>query len=165
MSTLVDAFVVAAGRIAVRTNDAVIGEDRCPTFQRSDFRWRWAATNLHTFVFVIQLSAAIDRSAPALAEQARQWARRNKGGMPHGVQTGSVAMPILIVPGVRELRAWAEAPQRLRFASGLFPIVVSSDGREAAYRTRQQKVGVMYESFLRNVARGLLLDAGVGMAA
>lgn len=147
----------AAGTHLHLTESADLGGVAYPTFRRSDFRWSWMATRVHTFVFVINLPALSIEQAVDLAGQARTWARKHKGGVPAGLQSGTVAIPVFVTAEIgTEVWDWASSPQKARFASGLFPIVISADGRDAAYRRSSAKIGVVYESFLRGIARDLL---------
>jgi hypothetical protein len=152
----------AAGRICRPVEPALLGGTERPTFRRADFRLRWMATRLHTFVFVIDLSAAAAVDVVALAEESRAWARDHKGGLPSGMQTGSAAMPILVVRKVGHLRDWAESPQPLKWAAPLFPIVVSDSGLEVAYRMQSQRTGIVYEPFLRDMASQLVTPTPPG---
>lgn len=146
----------AAAQLATRTEDANLAGRACPTFRRSDFRISWIATRMHTFVFVVDLTTGSGRAIPDLAHEARQWARDHKDGRPAGLQTGSTAMPVFIVPEVGSERAWAESPQPAMFAVGLFPILVSNDGRQVAYRRKTQVVGYVYERYRRSLASTLV---------
>jgi hypothetical protein len=134
------------------TESAALSGSLYPTFRRSDFRWRWGAIRLHTFVFVVEPLTSTAWKVAAIAEDSRVWARDHKGGLPGGFQTGAVAVPIFIVPDLSELRSWASGPQSKRFAASLFPVVISLDGDEAAYRTSTQFVGIAFEPFLRELA-------------
>jgi hypothetical protein len=114
-------------------------------------------TRLHTFLFLIEAPPSATEEVAAVADLARTWARKHKGGIPAGMGSGSVAMPVFVTTETgSELWNWASSPQPVRFASALFPIVVSADGRFAAYRRASAKIGIFYESFLRQTAVDLL---------
>src|ERR1035441_7333409 len=53
-----------------------------------DFRWRWLATRLHTFVVVFTVSELDESLAEELSAAAQQHAIKHKGGLPRGQQTG-----------------------------------------------------------------------------
>jgi hypothetical protein len=159
MNAVDTAMVQVAGRMCEPTEPAVLGGTSYPTFRRVDFRWRWFGSRLHTFVFVVELPQASLAQVVAIAEAARAWAREHKGGLPRGFQTGAAAVPVFIVPDVGALRAWAESPQSLQFAAPLFPVVIDVYGRDAAYRTRAQHVGFIYEPFLRGLAAQFIAAA------
>jgi hypothetical protein len=150
-----------AAELLRSTESAQLGSAAYATFRRSDFRWSWMATRLHTFVFVIELPPSSKDEVVAVAELSRAWARKHKGGLPRGMQSGSAAMPLIITPDISsELWEWAASPQPVRFAAALFPVVVSSDGEFASYRRSSAKLGIVYESFLRQLASGLLSATG-----
>jgi len=154
--SVTDSVMRAAAQVGTRTEDAVLGGRPCPTFRRSDFRVAWVATRMHTFIYVLDLTAGSHVPPPDLAQEARVWARDHKGGLPGGMQTGSTAMPVFIVPEVNSARAWAESRQPAMFAVGLFPIAVRADGRQVAYRRKSQFVGFVYERFRRSLASALV---------
>jgi hypothetical protein len=136
------------------TEPAQIAGATYPTYRRSDFR---SATRLHTFAFVIEVPPSDTEDLAALAALARKWARKHKGGIPAGMGSGTAAMPVFVAPEISsEVWEWASSPQPVRFASGLFPIVVTSDGQFAAYRRHSATIGIFYEAFLRQLAGRLL---------
>src|SRR4051794_31955409 len=107
----------AAARTFTKVPDATLGGQSVPTFRRADFKLRWMATRLHTFVFVVDLPALFpDDAVTALAESARDYARIHKEGLLRGLQTGTAAMPILIRNRwPASALQWAREPQPLRF--------------------------------------------------
>jgi hypothetical protein len=145
-----------------QTLAAQLGGRLRPTFRRSEFRLAWMATRIHVFLFVVELTEVPPDGLISLAKESRRWAKRHKGGLPAGLQTGSVAMPVFIVPEIGGLRDWADSPQPKAWGSGSFPIVISSDGRDAAYRRNSAMYGVVYERFLRQLAERIVSAVGAG---
>jgi hypothetical protein len=154
----------ALRRSFTRTPDATIDGRPRPTYRRSDFRISWFATRVHTFAFVVEMDAIPSVAAlTSVGKQARQHAIAAKGGLPRGLQTGSAAMPIVVVPEVTdEIARWASEPQPLEFAAPLFPIVVDATGARVAYRMKSQKIGIIYEKFFRSVAADVVGPATGG---
>ncbi|HVV77791.1 MAG TPA: hypothetical protein VHC43_17375 [Mycobacteriales bacterium] len=115
------------------------------------------ATRIHTFVFVIDTPALPMERAISIANLGRRWAKAHKGGVPAGLQSGTAAIPVFVTTELTtELWDWASSPQKAQFASGLFPLVISADGKNAAYRRSSARIGVVYESILRGIAHDLL---------
>lgn len=125
-------------------------------YRRADFKMRWMATQLHTMAYLVDARSVAPESIPALADDVRRHAKENKGGLPGGFQTGVAAMPVLVVNSVPpQLASWAREPQKLKWAVGLLPIVVTPDRSHVSYRVQPQKWGRLYEKHLRGIAEDL----------
>jgi hypothetical protein len=119
----------------------------------SQFRWRWFATRLHTFVVAAPFptdTATPDRLDRFL-EAATAYAKDNKGGLPRGLQTG-VAVIVVAVAGSAEPPAyqWAAAPHGRKFAALPFPVLVDTS-TEQVVRPRRMLLGGVYLSHLKSV--------------
>ncbi len=69
------------------------------------FRWSWFATRLHVFLLLIEVQAGDDLRL--LCDTACRHARRSKGGLPVGLQTGCAVVPILVGPVTQADLGWA----------------------------------------------------------
>ena len=126
-------------------------------YRRADFRLRWMATRLHTMAYLVDARSVPPEGIPPLGEDVRRHAKENKGGLPGGFQSGVVAMPIFVVDSVPpQLASWARDPQKVKWAVGLFPIVVTPDRAHVSYRVKPQKWGRLYEKHLRGIAEALV---------
>jgi hypothetical protein len=133
----------------------------------SAFRWRWMATRLHTFVFVIPLSGQEDVAwLDGWLRAAVDFARANKGGLPEGFQTGSVAMVVAVGSGLSpEVRAWAERVHGRTFAAITHPVIIDVGVGDLVEPTRTALGGIYY-SYLRGIVTGIVRPAvATGRAA
>ena len=120
--------------------------------RRSDFRWRWFGTRLHTFVFVAAFDHPTRAQLDRFATLASRYATANKGGLPRGLQTGTAAVSVAVVDHVREeVLAWADRRGKTRFAAIGYPVLAeASTGK--VLRPARMVAGASYASHLRSVA-------------
>jgi hypothetical protein len=129
--------------------------------RNSEFRWRWFAVRLHTFVVVARFSpdpgdvATLDR----FADEARRWALANKGGLPSGLQTGTAAVVVAVMDGANEVAVqWATVTRAKRFAVTTYPVVADiTTGR--VVHPRRMVVGAVFNSYLRDIAEEIVAPA------
>lgn len=118
----------------------------------SEFRWRWMATRLHTFVFGIPLRGGED--VPWLDAQlaaAAKYASANKGGLPAGFQTGSAVVLVGLGSGLSpDVRVWAARVHGRQFATMTHPVLGDVSTGELLEPTRPT-MGVVYYSHLHEV--------------
>jgi hypothetical protein len=119
---------------------------------RSEFRWSWVGTRLHVFMFVLSLPSVDVEEAERLTDEASAYAVKHKGGLPRGLQTGTVAVPVFLAREVDEpTRLWASREPRHRFAALKFPVVAEqAAGRVTFYRGRWKR-GWVYASYVTEV--------------
>lgn len=118
----------------------------------SQFRLRWAATRLHTFVVVsaftdVPTRAALDQLLTAALEHSVQ----NKGGLPRGLQTGTAVVVVALVEHADPVALeWAGKVHGRRFAAIPFPVVAEA-GTGEVHRPQRMIVGGLYASHLRRL--------------
>ncbi|MEU2839173.1 levansucrase [Streptomyces sp. NPDC007076] len=117
--------------------------------RRADFRMRWAATNLHLFTVAAAVPEVTVSVIDAFTTQVLAYAKKNKGGLPVGMQTGVAAFPVLVGDRIDPAAmAWAEEKQRNQFACFARPVVVDSAcGYVGMYRGKPA-LGRAYASHL-----------------
>jgi hypothetical protein len=124
----------------------------------SQFRWRWAATKLTTFVIVSLFTEA----SPGRVELDRfldagiQGAIQHKGGMPRGLQTGCAAIVAAVAerPGEAALD-WASKVHGRRFAAIPFPAIVDLSTAQV-HRPRRMVLGGIYGPHLKRTVDELI---------
>lgn len=85
----------------------------------------------------------------AFNSQVLTYAKKNKGGLPVGLQTGVAAFPVLVSERVDPAAmAWAEQQQRNRFACFARPVVVDSAQRYVGFYRGKPALGRVYASHL-----------------
>ncbi|HET8620077.1 MAG TPA: hypothetical protein VFM27_14015 [Acidimicrobiales bacterium] len=129
--------------------------------RRSDFRLRWMATRLHTF-----LVASAFPPGTATADQldrflhlALDHAVANKSGLPRGLQTGVAVVAVAVTTGAGpEAAAWASSVHGRRWAAIPFPVLVDGASGQVVHPKRMV-IGGIYASHLRRVVTDVVAPA------
>ncbi|MCZ4124807.1 levansucrase [Streptomyces sp. H39-S7] len=117
--------------------------------RRSDFKLRWAATNLHVFTIAAAVPEISVGTIDTFTSQALGFAKKNKGGLPVGMQTGVAVFPVLISERVDPAAvAWAEEKQRNQFACFARPVVVDTARHYVGLFRGKPVLGRIYASHL-----------------
>jgi hypothetical protein len=146
-------YEIGKARIAGR--EAVVAS-------RSDFRWRWFATQLVTFVIVFTTPDLNEAEAEELTAAGQRYAIEHKGGLPRGCQTGTATVAVFLAgkasdPGVR---AWfSRKPKQRRFAAMRFPALIELDSATLTYFTGRLRLGFSYSEHLHAVVEELIAPA------
>ncbi|KQY59319.1 hypothetical protein ASD11_07020 [Aeromicrobium sp. Root495] len=129
--------------------------------RRADFRVSWFLTRLHTFVLLVTPGPLDVRRAAELVAEGVGAAKRAKGGLPLGFQTGLAALTVVVVDeATDDLRAWfALRPAKMFGAFPLALLVETSTGRVTTY-TGDVYWGSAYQSFLAEQQHLVTGDAG-----
>lgn len=120
---------------------------------RSEFRWSWMATRLHTFVLATAFDADVDEETlDRFLASACQYAVRHKGGLPRGLQTGSAAVAVAVVEAESATVVnWASRMHGRRFAAIPYPVAaITASGRVIS--PRRFAIGALYARHLAHVA-------------
>lgn len=129
---------------------------------RSDFRWTWLATRMHTFTFVAALDGADPDTLATYANACVDHARKSKPGLPRGFQTGSAAVTIAVMDGPSDdVRSWASAAPKRRFAIMTFPAVVDATTGATSTVEKHLVWGAIYDGHFRRVLADHLGGADV----
>lgn len=125
------------------------GDDSVLVGRRADFRMKWAATKLHLFTMAAAVPAVTVPVIEAFTGHVLDHARRNKGGLPVGLQTGVAAFPVLVSEWVDPAAMhWAQEQQRNRFACFARPVVVDVSQGHVGYYQGVPVVGRVYASHM-----------------
>lgn len=143
-------------RDSVGGRQAVIG-------RTSAFRMKWLATRLHTFVLAAVFEGATARpdKLDRFMEESSEYARTMKGGLPRGLQTGTVAVTVAVAESAKEAGDWAVNPHGRKFAALTFPVLVDVAGRSVACPKRMV-IGAVYVPYLRQVVADHVAPAVAG---
>jgi len=95
--------------------------------RRSDFRWEWVATRMHTFVVVFIVNELAVERAEELTAAAQQYAIDHKGGLPRGLQTGTMTIAVFLSRSSKSLGKWFAAQPKHRYAALRFPVLAVSE--------------------------------------
>jgi hypothetical protein len=159
--------VVAIGRALARHGYDVAADtvDGLPVVvgRRSDFRLRWMAVRLHTFVVVARFRTDLVPPASPVLERfldaSCAYAAAHKGGLPRGLQTGTAAVAVAVVDdGDDGARAWADHPHGRRFAAMAYPVAVEASTGRVTHPPRMM-VGAVFNGHLRRIAEAIVAPA------
>lgn len=141
---------------------AGLSERNARAFRRRDFRLRWFATTLHTFVVLAEAPTAAGLGR--YSDDAARWAKGAKGGLPRGMQTGIAVLPVLVVASADD-EARLEAGRRPEkdFGAVRLPLLVEPGPGAVSTYSGTMLWGMIYTDFLseqqRLLAGDLPLDA------
>ncbi len=119
----------AAGAAGLQPVRVMLGSGRPALAGRtSEFRWRWIATRLHTFLVAAPFPP---ETGPAELDgfiaEATRYAKDSKGGLPRGLQTGVAALVVAVTsgasPGAVECASEVHGRQ---FAANPWPVLVDT---------------------------------------
>lgn len=121
--------------------------------RRADFKWRWMATKLHTFTVAAALPEITIPAIETFTDQVLTYAKKTKGGMPVGIQSGIAAFPVLVSDRVDPAAVrWAEAQQRNKWACMARPVVVDSTHQYVGTYRGTPAIGLVYSSYFEQKA-------------
>jgi hypothetical protein len=147
------------GAAGYKIEDAAIDGRDALLARRSDFRWRWFGTRLHTFVLVFSTPVLSESLAETLTSAAQQYAIDHKDGLPRGLQTGTATVAVFLSEGVDPpVRSWFTKEPKPRFAAMRVPVLVDLGSGELTYFRGRRKTGWLYSNHLRAVTE-LIGDA------
>ena len=147
---LTDAISSSLGRAGFAVAPVEIGDSGGVVATRSEFRWRWFATRLHTFVYVLRFDGTRE-DAVRLGEASLAHALAHKRGLPRGIQTGVVSVPVLVAELAQDdARTWAST-LHAKFAAFLFPVVVETNARRVSYQRKRTALARVYQPFLQRL--------------
>jgi hypothetical protein len=132
------------------TTDATLDGERIVVGRASEFRLRWMASRLHTFVLAAAFDAPVPRGTlDRYLTSAVHYAISHKGGLPRGLQTGSATIAVALVAD-DSADEWASRARQPRFAALSFPVAVNTATGSVAY-PRRMTVGAIYRAHLTRV--------------
>ena len=124
-------------------------------------QFHWTLTRLHIFVFLFETSNLNQDEAVKLTDAARAFATANKGGLPAGLQTGSLAMPVFIADGdagAAKEWAWTGRPKK-HWGVFEWPIVIETGTGDVAYCDDRGLWGAAYVPTARRIVEEHVVGA------
>jgi hypothetical protein len=147
----------AAGFSVERT---YVGGHEALVARRSDFRWRWMATRLHTFVVAFPVPYLDANFAEAMTSAAQQYAIDHKGGLPRGLQTGTATIAVFVSDAdVAAVRPWFDQNPTPRYAAARFPVLVELGTGTVTYFKGRLRFGAIYSPHLHRVVEDVIVPA------
>ena len=141
-----DGFAVQDG--AVSDTEALIGR-----------RAQWLMTaKLHEFVFVFVTEGLSGERAEQLTGAAQSFAIKHKGGLPRGLQTGTLTIAAFLDPSPQDSAvAWVDQSPVHRFSALRFSVLVDTTDEETVYWDGAWTVGSAFTRETLALVRGLVV--------
>ena len=119
----------------------------------SQFRFRWVATKLHTFLVatVFPPGTATPDQLDGFMQAALGYAQAHKGGLPVGLQTGLAAISVAVTEYTDPAaQSWAATPHGRKFGMLTFPVLLDVT-TGAVTRPPRLVVGGVYSGYLKGI--------------
>ncbi|HEX6239169.1 MAG TPA: hypothetical protein VFZ68_18365 [Acidimicrobiales bacterium] len=156
-STAHDSFV---------TSNDVIGGAPVLVARTSQFRLRWFATKLYTFLVAgtFPPGTATPDQLDGFMRAAVQYGKANKSGLPVGLQTGLAAIPVAVTEHAdSSAHVWAATPHGRKFGVLTFPVLLDAATGEVTHPPRLVMGGV-YSGYLKEMVAKHVTTAVGGRA-
>ncbi len=123
---------------------------------RSDFRWRWMATKLHTLVVVSTAPQASGEGMAQFAKSSLEWAKVVKGQL-RGAQVGVAVIAAVVADQADESAVEYARKELVRgYAAFAWPVLIDlSTGQRTAHAGRPT-LGAIYTGWMRQQIDTLL---------
>ncbi len=156
-TTVVEALADGLTNGGFETSHTAIGDQQALVARRSEFRWEWAASRMHTFVVVFSVGGLGPKRAQVLSTEAQDFAIKHKGGLPRGLQTGTATIAVFIPyeAGEDSVRWFRQQPKH-RYAALLFPVLARPGSEELVYFTGHRSRGYIYRDYLFGIVRDIV---------
>ena len=140
-------------------HDVDIAGERALVAHRSDFRLRWFATRLHSFVITCSVSSLTTERAEELTAAAQQFSVSHKPGLPRGLQTGTMTFATFICDSSdEELQRWFAAKPPVGFAAMQFPVLADISTDQVTWFGGQRVLGSIYRQHAHRIVKDLIAD-------
>ena len=140
-----------------QTAHASIARHDALVARRSDFRWKWLATRLHTFVVAFTTPELDENLADELTAAAQAYAFTHQGGL-RGLGAGAAAIAVFLTQADRHsVHSWFARQPRHGFSVLRFPVLVELESGGLTYlKARLVVGGLLYAGHLRGVVEEVI---------
>jgi hypothetical protein len=149
----------AAGAAGMQPGRVTLGSGRAALVGRtSEFRWRWMATRLHTFLVAAPVPPEADGAQlDGFIADATRYAKDNKGGMPRGLQTGVAVLVVAVTAGASPAAGqWAANVHGRQFAAIPWPVLADTESGTIV-QPQKMKLGGIYKAYLQDMTNRLVV--------
>ena len=123
---------------------------------RSDFRWQWMATKLHTLVVVSTAPVATAEGLRQFATASLEWGKVAKGQM-RGAQVGVAVIAAVVCDQADESAvAFARTELVRGYAAFAWPVLVDLGSAQRVAHTGRPRLGAIYTGWMRGQIDALL---------
>jgi hypothetical protein len=150
---LLDAIGRSTAHAGMATSRDLLLGSEVLVARTSQFRWRWMATKLHTFLVaaVFPSDAATPDQLDGFLRAATEYAKAHKTGLPVGLQTGVAVIVVAVTENASPAaHGWAAAPHGRQFGVVPFPVLADVvDGQVT--RPQRMVIGGIYAGYLKGL--------------
>jgi len=142
------------------TRTALFGGREVLVARTKQFRLRWMATMLHTFVVASEFPPDVSaHELDAFMDQAIQFAKANKGGLPVGMQTGIAVVTVAVTAGAGPAAAgWASKVHGRKFAAMPWPALLDT-ATGTVVQPAKMTIGGIYKAYLQEMVQTHVVGA------
>lgn len=159
-TTVVDTLADALTNGGFKTWRTDVGEQPALVARRSEFRWEWMGSRMHTFVVAFTVGQLGPKRAQTLSNEAQNYAIKHKGGLPRGLQTGTATIAVVIPDQADEDSVrWFRQEPKQRFAALLLPVLARPGSEPLVYFTGRWSRGYLYRDYLLGIVRDIVAPA------
>ncbi len=151
----------ALARHGFAISDATFGGRTVVVGRTSEFRWRWMASRLHTFVVAADFGTeTLDLTMlDHFLDTASRYATANKGGLPSGLQTGTATVALTLTDGTFDVASqWAARAHGRRYGAMAYPVAADTTTGEVVH-PGPVVIGALFNSYLKSIADDIIAPA------
>jgi len=136
--------------------------NNCPTVigYEKEFRWKWMATQLNTFVVASDLSDTVvtEETIEEFLTSAFKYAQKNYTGWPRGFQSGLGVITILLSKKISEgsIAYCRESKSGKKWAGFSVPVIVDTATYKVYSFKRNPMWGRIYYPYFREIVNELI---------
>lgn len=129
----------------------------CSVAYYKDFRWRWMATQLNTFIIVGETDQKVDlRTIDLFSALAFQFALNNSKGWPRGLQAGIGSIAILKGTEVDPAAlSFVSNPSRKHWSAFEIPVIYNTANKQTYRYTGTPMWGAIYFPYFTKLINGV----------
>jgi uncharacterized membrane protein len=121
--------------------------------------WKSGLARMHTFVVVFTVGELTAERADELTAAAQQYAIDHKGGLPRGLQTGTLTIAVFLGRASEPAVRWFAAEPKHRYAALRFPVLAVPDTGALTYFKGRMSRGYSYGADVRGVVEKIVAPA------
>ena len=155
--TVLERLAAVTQQAGMQPRQVVLGGGATLVARTAEFRWRWFATRLHTFVVAsVFPDSATRHDLDTFLDKAVSYAIQQKGGLPRGLHTGVAVIAVAVTAdGAQAAHEWASEPHGSRFAAFSCPVLVKASSGQIIYGTRKV-LGRVYNSYVQQLIHDIV---------
>ncbi len=148
-------------RVARYMREPSAGTDQVVAY-RSDFRWRWMGSKLHTLVVVSAAPVATDDGLARFAKSSLEWGKVTKGQM-RGMQSGVAVITAVVADHADDSAVEFARTKLVRaYAAFAWPVLVDLGRGQRVSHVGHPMVGALFTGWMRQQIAAVLPEPARG---